>query len=641
LNKQKKESIIVFCTTLRGAKKINITDNKRDYFLVSDDKRVHNFCKSKFDSISCHYKDQGYSQYSVSNQVKIALDLVNNWFKLVESSIPNFPENTLFWENHAEGGQTTQRIQDCFLLFNSFTFLIDSISPKEIIIINDNPNLWENSLIETCANKLNIKVKYIKVYSYIFFLKSLYTRFRPLFKEILFSLRIIHSWVINSRKKLHIDKERAILIQLCDSSTKHIDHTEPLVKAINEVGLQGIVFGWGAKHAINGLTKKGLSAFELENFVSLKNLIYSWRYAFLAWNAAKNSIHKLQLNLNGDDNKKIIDIVINHSLKSFFLGDVANRLRLKSASYIFFSFYSIKAIRLWTRVLPQSIIVYNSLPIPNNIIFFWQPGWPYNIDEPLKKYMVPADIIFALSYEHKRILLSEGISESQIVVVGLPWIEKINNFSTTYTKEFSRNKIGLQKNGFKYIFFDPGYVLLGFMNLSEQLSQLFAILEFAKVNLNVIILIKPHPAYREGIIEEITRNYNLKNVYFFPPNSPLYHILNSSDLLITKMSTLAIEAMFLNIPTIANIFHPEKKFMYYEDAVEYAFTTEELTNFLNKFISDSEYTDKWRKNLNIHIKKYLSKHGLNNKHTDPNLVIANTLKQIVLNKVNRQIKSTS
>jgi len=350
----------------------------------------------------------------------------------------------------------------------------------------------------------------------------------------------------------------------------------------------------------------------------------------LGWCAAKSSIHKRQLSSNEDDNQIILDIVMNHSLEPFFLGDVANRLRLKAASSNFFSIHSVKAIRLWTRVLFQSIIVYDNLPIPNNIVFFWQPGWPYNIDEPLRKFMVPVDIIFALSFEHKRILISQGTDEAQIIVVGLPWIKKINNFAADNTKEFSRIKLGLSRKGCKYIFFDPGYVLLGWMNLSEQLSQLYVILEVAKVNSNVIILIKPHPSYRDGIIERIVRDYNLDNVHFFSATFPLYHILNSSDLLITKMSTLAVEAMCLNIPTIVNMFHPEKNFMYYEDAVEYAYTPLELTNFLNKFITDNDFSINWCKNQNISIKNYLNKHEINSIHTDANLIIANTLKKMVI-----------
>lgn len=632
-----RKSTLIFCTTINGAKKIVLKDKNKKYFIASDDKRVHDLCKYKYDNITCLFINQGDSYYTVSTKVRNIVEIINNWFHFIESSISNYKQKILFWESHAEGGQTTQRIQDCLILLKSYYYLIDSIDPQEILIINDNINIWENKLIETCANHYEIKVKYIESYSLIMYVKLFYLKFRPLLKEFYFSFTVIRAWINNYFKRINIYENKAVLIQLCDSSDKHLNHTIPLVNAINNVGLQGVVFGWNASNAIINLRKKDILAFELEYFVSFKDLIFSWIETIKLWNFAKNNISKLYNTIDDNTNKKLISIIFKYSFKSFFQSDVPHRHRLRSASNNFFTINTASAIRLWTRVLHQSIIVYNSIPSPNSIIFFWQPGWPYNIDEPLRKYMVPADIIFAISIEHKKRLISDGINENQIFISGLPWLEKISNFSNNTTKQFSRNKIGFSDNDFKFIFFDPGFVLLGIMSLPEQLSQLTTILDFAKENSNVKVIIKPHQGHKVGILEKIISDHNLINVHYYPSNYPIYHLLNSSDLLITKMSTLAIEAMYLKIPTIVAIFNFEKNFMFYEDAVDYAFSSIELKSLLNRINLNSDLKANWRKSINIRMKEYMIRHGISVINTNPNLIIANSLKQNI-NKSNLLLK---
>jgi CDP-glycerol glycerophosphotransferase (TagB/SpsB family) len=74
------------------------------------------------------------------------------------------------------------------------------------------------------------------------------------------------------------------------------------------------------------------------------------------------------------------------------------------------------------------------------------------------------------------------------------------------------------------------------------------------------------------------------------------HALNAADVFLTKFSTMAIDAMILGVPTICFLLDKDKRWAIYGDAVDYAFTTDQLDLKLEK-LRDPDCRKIWRDGL--------------------------------------------
>jgi CDP-glycerol glycerophosphotransferase (TagB/SpsB family) len=140
---------------------------------------------------------------------------------------------------------------------------------------------------------------------------------------------------------------------------------------------------------------------------------------------------------------------------------------------------------------------------------------------------------------------------------------------------------------------DPGWALRGYLSTHEQAFLISYLLKFASKQPSVALIIKPHPAHKPGIVESLIDNYPLKNAFFIDKNMLPYHALNAADLLISKSSTLGVEAMLFNCPVVSCILDGEQRFNIYEGASDYIDNVEDLETLLLKLVIDQGSREKW------------------------------------------------
>ncbi len=588
--------------------------------IASDDPRVHAMALQRFGIRTAVFIDMSISVFAVSDEVRGTLSRVNRWLHSLGSEC-GVPLSLLYWESHAEGGNTTQRIQDCVLLIRSYLSIIESFLPEEVVIISGHSTVWHDQLFASCAASRGASVRYINAVGMNRWVTACWVRWRPLAKELVLSSRIIRAWVSSRLRKVAIQTDKIVMIQLCSSAPKHLSTTEPLLRELAVVGLQGVVVGWGAARGVTELISRGFTAVELEDWVSLKDLVRSWWGAANAWRNARLHATRFLDGNDGFEYEQLLRSILWDSMRGFFLEQIPDRLRHDAACRKFFTQYSPLAARLWTRVLPQAVTAYHALPETNRPLLFWQPGWPYNIAEPLRDYPVPSDLTFVLSGAHKSQLIREGVHTDQIIVAGLPWLEEVRQFGIKHSRDESRAVIGIPRDIDACILFDSSFPLPGWMSVREQIIQVRTLLNLARRLHGLHLIIKPHQGHRPGYLEEIVAEYSLANVHFLTRDYPIFHALNAADLLITKMSTLAIQAMCLNIPTVAVLLDREPGFMCYEDAVDYAYTIEDLIATVERVVANAHSTAAWRISISERSVAYLERHELQIGH-HPNTTIA-------------------
>ena len=599
--------------------------------IVSDDPRVHTI-GNKIEGIDkVIYLEKMESFFNVSNEVIKILEEVNEWLDFVDGKNKN-NKKILYWLKHCEGGITTQRIQDSLLLLNSYRDLIESYTPSKILMIGSYFN-WEDKLLFEYAKYLKLKINKVGSNWVNNFILHVYIKLRPIIKEIYLIIIIVISRLKNFKKnEISIDSNTTILLQLCSPERKHLRNCLPLIDALNGVGLKGVIFSWRSIGLSKFIKIPSNTIIELETKVRFIDILFSIKYAIVSYMNAM-IFSNLFLNLSGpsknfDSTRILIKKILFESIKFFILGEVADRYRFVMVTTRFFKKNRPAAARLWTRVLFYGVAAYRAFH-PNKLpLLFWQPSPDYKIPFPYKNYQYSPDIIYASSKEHKKILENDDDS-NKIIVTGLPWLSEVEKFSKEHSPASSRRILNITKNSIIFLL-DTGYIIRGYLTPREQYSVIFLLLELMNKNKECFLIIKPHPNHTSGILEELILEHSCKNVMLIDKADSPYHAINASDVLITKYSTLALEAMILRKPTICSILDGESKFACFDDAVEYFFNICELRIFLDKIIHSRNYFDEWTTNVIEKSQLYLTKYRIDTVQ-DSDEIIANDLQRRLFN----------
>jgi hypothetical protein len=88
----------------------------------------------------------------------------------------------------------------------------------------------------------------------------------------------------------------------------------------------------------------------------------------------------------------------------------------------------------------------------------------------------------------------------------------------------------------------------------------------------------------------------LPNVYLIDKNMLPFHALNAADLLITKLSTIALEAMLFKRPVVSILLDGGGRFRIYGDAVECADSVEAFHEILSLMVGYAGRRAAWVQN---------------------------------------------
>ena len=628
-----KKKTLIICRDLTSFNSINnknIFDSLTLYseiVIVSDDLDVHQQA-SLLKNASIIYFDQMLSLYKVTNLVSPLLQQINHFLKISSNNL--IPKYLLYWTQHVEGGDTTQRIQDAYLELENCRILLDKEQPQQVIFGKSLIKYWEDDLLEMYIRHNKIKVIRLKSYLYKFHYLNIWLDIRSFGKEIYRIFQIIEIKLRNNNSKINYSKhEKIIAIQLCSSHQKHLNHTLPIIDAIKKKGIKAILFTYDLGNFSKKLRKQGYEVIELESFLSLKDIFFSWLGSIRCYIAIWNNLIDFINTYDQEINNKFVKIILKTSILNFFIHELPSRYRLNISSKLFFKRYKPFITRFWTDVLPQGLIAYQaSLSSNHNTITFWHPTWPYNFEEAYEVDRIKIDYYFCISKSHIEKLSLETNYSSKYILSGIAWFPILKLFKTKYKRIDSLKHLSVSRNNEELvIFLDSQAVLRGYCSSLEQTLLVATVFNFVKENKNTILIIKPHAQHKKGKLERYFKDDTSSRIFWLDSSISPYHCINASDLVITKFSTLGAEAMILNVPTICALLDNETRWKIYENAASYVYDIVELENLLVNLLQ-KKYFLEWNKELQKNMHNYKLKH-LSQSDTDRNKIIAQTLCELV------------
>lgn len=598
------DKVLIICRDLKSARKLRRFKSgfQCRYILASDHPRVHEAAKNYpwIDEIC--WIEQMESFYNVAADVICLTETVNKWLKTLADNKHGFAEELLFFTRHVEGGMTTQRIQDLLLLIRSYHFMLDTYKITSIIVISQPGMGWEDDVLIETARSRGVDIQVIGYYSFAVLIKNAWSFLKVYARSAYHTVNVVR---INSRNRFKSEKVEAvgkeIVFQLCSSAYKHVENIVPLMKALNHKGYNPVALCWHSNErytkesGADQVRREGLRAEALEKWCSFSDIWNSISCLFWTWKKAKGK--KREFLSHHMLNYRLVPLgsLLWPSIRFLIIAELAQSYKLGQALGKYFKKHAPLAIRLWGETeLKEGFLAWKSLDAQQlPLIFSYGVGayinWPY------EKPDCPVNLLFVAGKYHKRMLLKSNIIPSdRIEICGQARYEGIDDFKKKYSYTQSRLCLRIPSTFSMYILFDSNMILRGFMAPKEQAVTLDALLKFASKHPSVAILVKPHPGHKADILDDMIKHRgDLKNIFLINSKMLPYHALNTADMLITKYSTLGVEAMLFDCPVICCAFDGEQRFSIYENAADYLYQVDNLEDLLLKLVTDNDFRQKW------------------------------------------------
>jgi hypothetical protein len=233
----------------------------------------------------------------------------------------------------------------------------------------------------------------------------------------------------------------------------------------------------------------------------------------------------------------------------------------------------------------------------------------YVHNEEDKDEIILPDITCVSGQYQYNLLTKDSIYEpEQVIVTGQPRYDILHNIDKTYSK-----KSFLKKHGI-----DPDHKIVIWITQSHWLSDeentknLVAIFKSMQNLKNTTLIIKQHPGERKKDTKKIKQyltDYKI-NAVMMPKSSNTYEQIFVCDLMITKHSTTAMEAVALNKPVI--VFNLDVDGIDGADFAGYVkegvacgvYKEEELTTTIDELLQDDSHL---AKNRDEYVEKYMYK----------------------------------
>ncbi|MGJ0342970.1 hypothetical protein NG769_10960 [Aliarcobacter cryaerophilus] len=609
----KKTLIILKQFNLKNFNFINSNFNIDDIVVVSNNLQNINFFKEKH--IETCFLEEMFSSYSVSDEVKSIINNINVWL----DQLSKYKINFFSWLMHCEGGDTSQKVMDSVILNKSINVLLSKYTPQEIYLDVSSYEFYD-TLIEDISSINNIKLFYMnKTLKY-----KLNIKYSNKLRTIMKMLFIILKFFIKKTRHLFIKNNLnsyQVYLQLSSNHTGFLKKRILLYNKFMENSISSVLITtFVGRKNIQILKDKNINYIELESIIDFKDIIKTiltvLKYSYI-------------IKINQESFLKDFPIykrTLENSLFIFIFNEFLNNLLIDYASKNF-----VKKTKNEYFFNPQCFVSRVSTIFANNVMLnnkaknFYIGEWPYIPEPPIKnslEYLSQAStIFFSQSLIQKNIAKYNGFLEENIYTIGNNL--KDNFYDFNISKDRSFNYLGIPQQYLNYICVDLMPIMYGAMTLKENMMYLDLIFDLAKSNINSCFILKPHPAVDKEHMRYIKdKSTNLGNIYIIENKfDALYNILNISDVLISKLSTIILEAMFFNVPTVGIILDNEVKYEYYDDAVTYFRDTIEAKFFINSILRNQNTYINWKYKLKINQNMYLKKYQIDEKIDSYNGII--------------------
>ena len=592
-----KPTVLVVC---RGLSEIDLLQQFQPrpdccYIVASDDLRVH-LEKEKYPWVEAVcYLERMESLYPVAADVIKFVETINNWLKTLGNVPKGIAKDLLFWIRHCEGGKTTQRIQDLLLLIRSYRHLLETYNISSIIILSHPHAEWEDNVLIRVGRRSGIEVKILGRFRLSIMKAKLLAWIKLLAREPYYIL-----YILLAKIRGHVRRDRPqiltkeIVVQLCSPDPKHIGNIVPLLQAMKKRGYSPGVLLWRASKAKEIIQREGLRAEELETYCPGPAIWSAPFRVWRTWRRASRRRHEFFGHADLQYGGIPLGPLLWPSLQAFFWEELSQRYRLQQAVQRYFASHCPQAMRVWGGGVLSEGAIMLKCPKDNQkpLNFFWILNY---FDNPYLSNYAAVDLFLASGDSQKNFLEKIGVLPRRIVSVGLSRYDHLADFQNRYSPFQSRAYLNIPQNFQNYILFDSNYPLRGHLTIQELSLVTNALINFVREHPSVALMIKPHPAHRPGWLEDFIDYFSLPNVYLIDKNMLPYHVLNAADLLITKFSTLALEAMLFKRPVVSILLDGGERFRIYGDAVESANSLEALDEILTMMTSDANRRAAWVK----------------------------------------------
>lgn len=244
-----------------------------------------------------------------------------------------------------------------------------------------------------------------------------------------------------------------------------------------------------------------------------------------------------------------------------------------------------------------------TIAIQHGIITPTHPGYVYNKED--KDEMILPDITCVYGQYHHDLLTKDSIYEpEQVIITGQPRYDLLGQLDKIYSKKRFLEKYEISPEHKLVLWTTQSHGLSD----EENTKNLVAMFKAIQNLRNITLIIKQHPGERKKDtkrIEQYLINDKI-NAVIVPKSSNIYEQIFVCDLLITRTSTTAMEAVALNKPVIVlNLDDGTDYAGYVEEGVACGvYKDEDLTTAIDELLQDDS---RLAKNRDKYIEKYLYK----------------------------------
>ncbi len=391
----------------------------------------------------------------------------------------------------------------------------------------------------------------------------------------------------------------SVVFQICSSAYKHVANITHLMSALEARGQASVALCWSAaericrRHAAIQVATIGLKFVQLERFATFAGLVESFRRSREVTLRARHQSGAVDfLRYRGIT----LAPLLQQSLRHFFVAELPQRIRYARALTRSIGNARPLAVKPWggANLFEGKLLIRLTSSVPDGTLFvhYWVGTaleWPY----AERKY-VPGLFLAKSAHEAELAAQEFAIDSKCIKIVGASRFENYREFEQRHSAESSRQSIGVPARFRYYVGFDPACPIRGIQCYRDQVMLLRALLEVAATNESVMLVIKPHQSCSINHLANLLEVYRLKNLKVLAASAPAEHFLNSIDLLVTKFSTLILEATLLGKPTISVILDGEARFKILGNVPLVLGSCERLKALLIHVLSESGNFAAWK-----------------------------------------------
>jgi len=559
--------------------------------------------------------EQMESMFSVADDVMRIRARVNEWLTRSNCDIPGY---LLEWIKWTEGGDTTQRIQDALLLVNSYKALL-SREIREVVLPRSIQTMWEDDILLETARTEGIAVREVISFRYrlgvVFGLCAvrrkilgkerqlyLFGNVITLLKALSLFGRILRCKLSTLGEPKAAHKPGNVVFLLASSADKHVANAAIVMREFERRdGYSAVAVCWDAPCGCRKIQAMQLEAENIEAWITTKDVISSMRSYIDVLRRFREEGSRFS-----DDTSLIHESVhlgglLRPVVRRFLATHLLSRLFLYCAAKRYLERITPAALRTWGENILEPGIIFHELLKEgqrvdgkrNTLVFDFAVG--INLPIPYCNMERRPDLVMLISEKDRDIYEMNMGKSDNTAVVGFGRASLIQDFKRQFTVENSLEVLSVPLGRYN-IFYVPSGYLRGHISPKEHESVATCLIDFAVSSPDTTFIIKPHPAESELFWQDLLDHYrHPANVHLIDKRESPYHCINVSDVVITKSSTLALEAMEFGKVIISVVLDREKRFQeIYGGAAETFTDLDALVSFLGNITSTEETFESWK-----------------------------------------------